>query len=111
MPARREMQTILPMHILKLTVDNEADATVLGFLDTLLHAVDEVGSASADVGTKDVRAIALVVDTDCHTGLGIREQLVVSKDVACQPTNGWQEDLEVGSGDELRVHASSVLTK
>lgn len=98
-------------HLKKLTIDDETDATVLGLFDTFLHAIDKVGSASANVGTKDVRAIALVVDTNCHTGLGIRKQLVVSKDVTCQTTDGWQEDLEVRSGDELGVHPSSVLTK
>ena len=30
-------------------------------------------------------------------------------DIRCQAADGREEDLDVGTGDELRVHASSVL--
>ena len=42
-------------------VDHNPDAAALSALDGLLDAEDEVRAARADVGSEDVRAIALVV--------------------------------------------------
>ena len=42
-------------------VDHDPDATALSALDGLLDSEDEVRAARANVGSEDVRAIALVV--------------------------------------------------
>ena len=52
-------------------VDDDTTATLLGFLDCLFNTKGEVWSACADVGSKDVTAIAFVVDTECEANIGI----------------------------------------
>lgn len=72
-----------------LTVNDQANASVLRFLDRLLHAIDEIWAASTNIGSENVRSIALVMNANGQTGVRVREELVVSKDVNCQTTDGW----------------------
>ena len=40
-------------------VDDDAAASLLRFLDSLLNAVDKVRSACADIGAEDIASVAL----------------------------------------------------
>ena len=68
-------------------VDDYATTALLGFLYGFFDAKDEVRSASADIGAKDVAAIAFVVDPEREPGTGIGHLCWISKDVDCQAAN------------------------
>mmetsp|Transcript_15028 Transcript_15028/g.35429 ORF Transcript_15028/g.35429 Transcript_15028/m.35429 type:complete len:298 (-) Transcript_15028:633-1526(-) len=90
-------------------VDNHAHASLLCSPDALLDAVDEVGSARADVGAKDIRAVALVVHSDSARLRGVAAVLGGPEDVDSLSADGREEDVDVGARDELREHSSCLL--
>jgi hypothetical protein len=74
-----------------------------------LYTVGEVRTACADVRAKDVGPIALVVDADRADLGGVTQVLSGAKDVDRLPPDGREKDVEVGAGNELWKHASSLF--
>ena len=93
-------------------VDDEAHAALLRHLDADFDAVREVGAARADVGAEHVGAVALVVDAAGDLG---RRRLPSCADVAEEverhPADRRQEDVQIGTRDELREHAAGLLER
>ncbi len=90
-------------------VGDEADAAALRAADALLDGMREIGPAGADVGAEDVGAVALVVDSGRELDLGVGQVARVAEDVERLAADGREEDLEVGAGHELGVHAARFL--
>lgn len=84
-------------------VDDYAAAALLGLLDCLFHAEDEVWPARADIRAEDIAAVALVVDTEGKAHVRIRHLGRVAEDVDGQTADGWEEELNVMAGNQLRV--------
>jgi hypothetical protein len=43
-------------------IDDNAGAALLGFLDRLLDAEDQIGAACADIGAENIASVALIID-------------------------------------------------
>jgi hypothetical protein len=84
-------------------VDDDSATTLLCFLDSFLDTESEVWTACADVRAKHVTAVALIVNTQREATVGIRHLRWVAEDVDCETADRGQEDLDVGTSDQLRV--------
>lgn len=92
-------------------VHNHSDSTPLSASSGLLDPVDEVRSAGADVGSKHVGTVALVVHSDGRLLSRVREEGRVSKDVDGHAANGREEQLQVSSGEKFGVHPAGLCEK
>jgi len=90
-------------------VDDNTTATLLGLLDGLFYTKDEIRSASADIRAKDVATVALIVNTESETRIGVGHLCRVTKDVDGQPTDWGKEELDVMSSNKLGVRSASLL--
>mmetsp|Transcript_362 Transcript_362/g.984 ORF Transcript_362/g.984 Transcript_362/m.984 type:complete len:286 (+) Transcript_362:625-1482(+) len=78
-------------------------------LDALLDCMRQVRPARADIGAKDVAAIALIVHSASKLHRLIWNFLWVAPDVDRQATDGRQEELQISPSYQLRVHGIGLL--
>ena len=90
-------------------VHNGAGAAFLSSPNRFFDSVHQVGTASADVRTKDVRAIALVVYANGELFGGIRNRGNIAKQVDRSASNGRQENFQIRPSDQLGVHSARLL--
>jgi len=90
-------------------VDDHTTAALLGFLDGLFNTKRQVWAACADVGAEDVASITFIVNTKSESGAGIGHLCWVTEDVDGQTADGWEEELDIVTGDELWVGTTSLL--
>lgn len=88
------------------TVNDHSHAAPLRTPDRLLDTVNQVRPARADVGTKDVGAVTLVVDAEGELLGRVAHEVGVTEDVDGETTDGREEDLEVVASEELGVHSA-----
>lgn len=81
----------------------------MGFFDCFFDAEDQVRTAGADVGPKDVGAIAFVVDTEGKTAVWIGHFGWVTEYVDGQSANWGKEQLDVVACDEFRVGSAGIF--
>lgn len=92
-------------------VNDNTGSTGLGLLDGLANAKNEVGSASANVRTKDVRSVALVVHTQSQPRVLVTDLGRVAENVSREPTDRGQKDFNVATRNELGVRAARDFKK
>lgn len=90
-------------------IDNHSAAAVLRLLHGLLNSEQEIRTAGADIGSKDIRAVTLVVDTESQLAVRIRHLLRIAKSVDSETTNWREEDLDIRTGDKLGERSTSVF--
>mmetsp|Transcript_5690 Transcript_5690/g.20028 ORF Transcript_5690/g.20028 Transcript_5690/m.20028 type:complete len:228 (+) Transcript_5690:376-1059(+) len=90
-------------------VHDDTDATILSGSYALLDPMHEIGSAGADIGAKDIRPVALIMNPHSANLGRILQILCWSEDVDGESSDGGKEDLQVRSGDELGEHPTSLL--
>lgn len=90
-------------------VDDNTTTPLLSLLDGFFYTEDEIRSASADIRAEDVASVALVVNAEGETGVGVGHFCWVTEDVNSQPTDWGKEELDVMSSDKLRVRSTSLL--
>mmetsp|Transcript_10778 Transcript_10778/g.15559 ORF Transcript_10778/g.15559 Transcript_10778/m.15559 type:complete len:337 (+) Transcript_10778:1323-2333(+) len=69
-----------------LEVHHNPDTTALGNFHAAFDGEDQVWAAGADIGTKNVRTAAGIMDTYCDFSLRVAELSDISKKVASKPT-------------------------
>ena len=92
-------------------VDDDTATTLLGLLDCFFNTESEVRTACADVRSEYVTSVAFVVDAESELCAGIGHLCWVTKDVDSHTANGRKEELDVVTGDELRIRATSLFEK
>lgn len=90
-------------------VDNNTATPFLGFLHSFLHSKDEVRSACAYIGSKDIATVTFIVNTESEANSGIGHLCGIAEDVYCQATDGWKEKFDIVPGDQLRVRSSGLF--
>jgi hypothetical protein len=90
-------------------INNDTTTTLLSLFDCLFYAKDEVGAASANVGTEDIAAVTFVVNAQSESDIGIGHFGRVAEYVNSQTANGGEEELDVMAGDELRVGSACLF--
>mmetsp|Transcript_31459 Transcript_31459/g.75024 ORF Transcript_31459/g.75024 Transcript_31459/m.75024 type:complete len:229 (+) Transcript_31459:274-960(+) len=77
-------------------VNHHTDTSPLGTLHSLPQSKDQVRPTAADIASEDIRADALVVNTDAHFGPFIFELSCITKSVDCEPSDSWKVGLHLG---------------
>ena len=90
-------------------VDDDPDPALLRGLDADFDAVNEIRAARADVRAEDIRSVAFVVDAAGDHRAWICKTLDLAKEIHRRAADRRQQDLEVGTGDQLGKHASCLL--
>lgn len=90
-------------------IDNHSATAILCLLHGLLNSEQEIRTAGADIGSKDIRAVTLVVYTEGQLAVRIRHLLRVAKGVDSKTTNWRKENFDIGTGDKLGERPASVF--
>ena len=90
-------------------VDDDAQPALLRHFHADLDAVREIGPAGADVGAEDVGAVALVVEAAGDLRLRLADLFHVAEEIDRGAADRRQEQFEVGTCDQLGVHAAGLL--
>lgn len=90
-------------------IDCNPRPAILGLLDCLLDAKSKVGSTGADIGLEYIRAVALIMNTQCELVVRIWYTLRWAENINGKTANWGQEDFNIRAGDELRVATSALL--
>lgn len=90
-------------------IDDNTAAALLRLLHSLFHTEDEIRATCANIGAKDIAAVALVVNTQSETNVRVRHLGWVAEDVYSQATNRRHEELDVVSSNQLGIGSTSLL--
>ena len=90
-------------------VDDDAEAARLAGARAFLDAVDQIGTAGADVGAEHVGAVALVMHAAGDPGAVVGQLGDVAEQIDRHAADRRQEHLQVGPGHQLRKHAGGLL--
>lgn len=84
-------------------IDHNSTPSPLSFLYGLFDSKNEVWTAGADVRSKHIRSVTLIVDTKCQFDIGIRHLCRITEAINSQPSNRGKEQLDVTTSDEFGV--------
>src|SRR6516162_1982567 len=90
-------------------VNDNPDPAPLGGLDADSDPVNEIRAACANVRAEYIRTVALVMDAAGDHRARLRKTLDLAKEIYRRATDRRQQDLKVGTRDQLGKHAACLL--
>src|ERR1700733_12736124 len=92
-------------------IDNESGATALRPADALLDAMREIRTTGANVRTKDIRPVALVVNPTGQRARRVMNRCRVAKNIERHAADGGQKHVDVVTRHQLGIHPTGLLEK
>ena len=90
-------------------VDDDAEPAGLACARAFLDAVNQIGTAGADIRTKHVGAVAFVMHAAGYPGGMIRQFADVAEQIGRRAADRRQKDLQIRPGHQFRKHAGGLL--